>query len=136
MPHLVHGTAPVFTASDASTHSDLDRKTGLEVFVDMSVSETLFHLIVVGATPPAGGVQGRDGVLLAEASALQKRLRVPDKRFWYIKIKVRAIPPPAHVLSRSDWFPKLSLREISRSFLSDWRPDLNLVCLGRRCVLR
>ncbi|CAM9620876.1 unnamed protein product, partial [Laminaria digitata] len=69
---------------------DLDRKTGLEVFVDMSVSETLFHLIVVGATPPAGGVQGRDGVLLAEASALQKRLRVPDKRFWYIKIKALA----------------------------------------------
>lgn len=52
----------------------------------MSVSETLYHLIVVGAT---GGVEGRDGQqLLAEASALQKKLKVPDKRFWHIKIKV------------------------------------------------
>ena len=79
MPRLVHRAAPCLLLLDASTHSDLERKTGLEVFVDMSVSETLFHLIVVGATQPAGGVQGRDGALLAEASALQKRLRVPDK---------------------------------------------------------
>lgn len=50
----------------------------------MSVSETLFHLIVVGATQPLGG---RDG-LVAEASAVQKKLKVPDKRFWHIKIKV------------------------------------------------
>lgn len=54
----------------------------------MSVSETLYHLIVVGATQPAGG-HGRDG-LVAEATALQKRLNVPDKRFWHIKVKVRA----------------------------------------------
>ncbi|CAM9915708.1 unnamed protein product [Ectocarpus sp. 4 AP-2014] len=67
---------------------DLERKTGLDVFVDMSVSETLYHLIVVGAT---GGVEGRDGQqLLAEASALQKKLKVPDKRFWHIKIKALA----------------------------------------------
>lgn len=65
---------------------ELERKTGLEVFVDMSVSETLYHLIFVGATQPGGG-QGRDG-LIGEASVLQKRLKVPDKRFWHIKIKV------------------------------------------------
>lgn len=91
--HLLHG-AGACVAVDAPAHSDLDRKTGLEVFVDMSVSETLFHLIVVGATPPAGGVQSRDGNHLAEASALQKKLRVPDKRFWHIKIKVRVMQPP------------------------------------------
>lgn len=71
---------------------DLERKTGLEVFVDMSVSETLYHLIEVGAS---GGVQqgqhGLDGPqMMAEATALQKRLKVPDKRFWHIKIKVCA----------------------------------------------
>lgn len=55
----------------------------------MSVSETLYHLIVVGAT---GGVEGRGGQeLLAEASALQKKLKVPDKRFWHIKIKVNKL---------------------------------------------
>lgn len=57
------------------------------MFVDMSLSETLYHLIVVGATQPGGGNK-RDG-LVAEASALQKRFRVPDKRFWHIKIKVK-----------------------------------------------
>ena len=76
------------------TFRDLERKTGLDVFVDMSVSETLYHLIVVGAS---GGVQqgqhGLDGPqMMAEATALQKRLKVPDKRFWHIKIKVRCGP--------------------------------------------
>lgn len=52
----------------------------------MSVSETLYHLIEVGATQSAGG-QGKDG-LIAEASSLQRALKVPDKRFWHIKIKV------------------------------------------------
>eukprot|EP00752_Nemacystus_decipiens_P002885 g2684.t1 len=71
---------------------DLERKTGLDVFVDMSVSETLYHLIVVAAS---GGVQqgkhGLDGPqMMAEATALQKRLKVPDKRFWHIKIKALA----------------------------------------------
>lgn len=82
--------------------SDLNRKTGLEVFVDMSVSETLYHLIVVGATQ-AGGGHGRDG-LIAEASTLQKRLRVPDKRFWHIKIKVRA------ELGREIWVLTIAVR--------------------------
>ena len=105
----------MFVASDASTRRDLERKTGLEVFVDMSVSETLFHLIVVGATPSAGGVQGRDGALLAEASALQKRLRVPDKRFWHIKIRVRDIPPPLPP------HPPPSLHDIPGIYRFGWR---------------
>lgn len=82
--------------------SELERKTGLDVFVDMSVSETLYHLIVVGATQPGGG-HGRDG-LMAEASTLQKRLKIPDKRFWHIKIKVRSIPYDAVVVTFSSLF--------------------------------
>lgn len=80
---------PKIDNNDADVCRDLERKTGLEVFVDMSVSETLYHLIVVGAS---GGVQqGLDGPqMMAEATALQKRLKVPDKRFWHIKIKVRS----------------------------------------------
>lgn len=50
------------------------------------MSETLYHLIEVGATQSGGG-QEKDG-FITEASSLQRALKVPDKRFWYIKIKV------------------------------------------------
>ncbi|CAM9451824.1 unnamed protein product [Discosporangium mesarthrocarpum] len=68
---------------------DLEQKTGLPVFIDLSVSETIYHLISIAATQPAGGaVDG--GSLMGEAAQLQKRLRVPDKRFWHLKIKALA----------------------------------------------
>ncbi|CAM9893714.1 unnamed protein product, partial [Sphacelaria rigidula] len=95
----------------------LERKTGLDVFVDMSLSETLYHLIVVGATQP-GGSKKRDG-LVAEASSLQKRFRVPDKRFWHIKIKALA--------SVGDW-------EALRKFSNDKKSPIGYKPFALACM--
>ena len=55
------------------------------MFADLSVSGTLHELLVLGAAHPTE----RPGLLL-EAAKLQARFKVPDKRFWQVKVKALA----------------------------------------------
>jgi vacuolar protein sorting-associated protein 16 len=56
------------------------------VFVDLSVSETLHNLTVLASTHPTEKAN-----LLNELTKIQKQFKVPDKRFWHVKVRALAM---------------------------------------------
>ncbi|CAM9293597.1 unnamed protein product [Phaeothamnion confervicola] len=68
---------------------ELERRTGLPVFVDMSLADTLYHVVSVAATRDAPAT-ATAAALMPEAARLQRKFRVPDKRFWNIKVRALA----------------------------------------------
>jgi hypothetical protein len=52
------------------------------VFVDLSVSETLHNLIILAASHPTEKAN-----LLGELGKIQKIFKVPDKRFYHVKVR-------------------------------------------------
>lgn len=73
--------------------SELEFKFGVTCFFDMSVSETIYNLIALGATQCAHAT-----ALLADAGKIQKRFKVPDRRFLHIKVKAFAASGQWHAL--------------------------------------
>jgi len=65
--------------------SDLEQKYGVACFFDMSVSETLYNLIALGATQHM-----YTSKLTTDISKLQNQFKMPDRRFLHIKIKALA----------------------------------------------
>lgn len=55
-------------------------------FVDLSVSETLHNLTVLASTHPKEKAN-----LLGELGKIQKQFKVPDKRFWHVKVRALAM---------------------------------------------
>ena len=70
--------------------SALEKRTGKNenVFVGLSVSETIYNLIVLASDtlPPSL----TPSLLLAEAGRVAKKFKVPEKRFWHLKINALA----------------------------------------------
>jgi len=70
--------------------SALEKRTGKNenVFVGLSVSETIYNLIVLASDtlPPSL----TPSLLLAEAGRVAKNFKVPEKRFWHLKINALA----------------------------------------------
>jgi hypothetical protein len=65
--------------------TELEQKYGVACFFDMSVSETLYNLIALGATQHM-----YTSKLTTDISKLQNRFKMPDRRFLHIKIKALA----------------------------------------------
>lgn len=65
--------------------SNLETKYGIACFFDMSINETLHNLIVLGATH-----QNHVASLFSDANKLQRRFRVPERRFAHTKVKALA----------------------------------------------
>jgi hypothetical protein len=65
--------------------SDLEQRYGVACFFDMSVSETLYNLVALGATQHV-----HISKLSSDANKLQNKFKVPDRRFLQIKIKALA----------------------------------------------
>jgi len=60
--------------------------TGSRVeLVDLSVSETMYTLLTMAGDHPTERAN-----LLGEANKLQKQCKVPDKRFWHVKVRALA----------------------------------------------
>lgn len=55
-------------------------------FLDLSVSKTIHQLLVLAKSHP-----GHRNELFGEASKLQKQFKVPDKRFWHVKVRSLAM---------------------------------------------
>lgn len=65
--------------------SDLEMKFGSWCFFDMSLSETVYNLIVLCSTQ-----QKRAPDLLSDANRLRRRFKIPDRRFSYLKLTALA----------------------------------------------
>lgn len=65
--------------------SDLENKYGIACFFDMSINETLHNLIVLGAT-----LQNHTTSLASDGNRLQRRFRIPERRFAHLKVKALA----------------------------------------------
>lgn len=61
---------------------ELERKYDQDVFLDMSVSETINNLFVLG-----GQLPDLQTSAFADAARLMKVFKVPEKRFWHLKVK-------------------------------------------------
>jgi hypothetical protein len=55
-------------------------------FLDLSVSKTIHNLLVLAKAHP-----GHRNDLFGEASRAQKQFKVPDKRFWHVKVRSLAM---------------------------------------------
>lgn len=64
---------------------ELERKYNQNVFLDMSVSETINNLIVLGGKHPE-----LQKSALVDATRLSKLFKVPEKRFWHLKVRALA----------------------------------------------
>jgi len=73
--------------------SDLELKFRVTCFFDMSLSETLYNLIALGSTQHSHAT-----ALLLDANRIQKRFKVPDRRFSHIKVKALAASGQWHAL--------------------------------------
>jgi hypothetical protein len=73
--------------------SELELKFGVACFFDMSVSETLYNLIALCSSQRSHAM-----ALLLDANRIQKRFKVPDRRFSHIKIKALAASGQWHAL--------------------------------------
>ena len=65
--------------------TELEHRFGVACFVDMSVTETLYNLVALGATQTANSV-----ALQQDAIRVQRRFRVPEGRFAHVKVKALA----------------------------------------------
>lgn len=93
---------------------ELELKFGVTCFVDMSVSETIYNLIALGAT------QCRHAAtLLLDASRVQKRFKVPDHRFLHIRVKALA--------ASGQW-------QALKSFAGEKKPIIGYAPFVRVCV--
>jgi hypothetical protein len=73
-------------AAQAALEKKYGALTGARVeLVDLSVSETLYALVRLAGDHPAERAN-----LLGEANKLQKQCKVPEKRFWHVKVCVQA----------------------------------------------
>ena len=64
---------------------EFERRFSVRCFMDMSASETLYNLVALGATQPSH-VPG----LQTESVKLQRRFKIPDKRYYVLKIRALA----------------------------------------------
>jgi hypothetical protein len=55
-------------------------------FLDLPVSKTIHNLLVLAKSHPA-----RRAELFGEATRIQKQFKVPDKRFWHVKVRSLAM---------------------------------------------
>lgn len=82
----------LFQAKQTEEHLDLlqmqidfENRFQVACFLDMSVAETIYNLIALGASRDTIAV-----LLQAEALKVQRRFKVPDRRFCHIKVKALA----------------------------------------------
>jgi len=73
--------------------SDLEKKYGTGCFFDMSLSETVYNLIVLCSTQQKRAVD-----LLSDANRLRRRFKIPDRRFSYLKLTALAASGQWHAL--------------------------------------
>jgi hypothetical protein len=81
-----------FQAKQTEEHLDLlemqiefEARYGVACFLDMSVTESIYNLIALGASQTSLGT-----TLQSDALRVQRRFRVPDRRFCHIKVKALA----------------------------------------------
>ncbi|KAK7237096.1 vacuolar protein sorting (Vps) complex subunit [Aureococcus anophagefferens] len=81
-----------FQAKQTEEHLDLletqiefEARYGVACFLDMSVTESIYNLIALGASQTSLGT-----TLQSDALRIQRRFRVPDRRFCHIKVKALA----------------------------------------------
>lgn len=65
--------------------SELENRLGVSCFLDMSVTETIYNLIALGATQLQHAA-----ALQSDALKIQRRFKVSDLRFSHIKVKALA----------------------------------------------
>jgi len=94
----------------------LEAKFKTRCFVDMSVSETIFNLFALGH-------EGKDTStrkeLFQEADRIQKHFKVPDRRFWHVKVKA---------LARSGQWKEL------KQFANQKKPPIGFAPFARACM--
>ena len=73
--------------------SDLEKKYGTGCFFDMSLSETVYNLIVLCSTQQKRAVD-----LLSDTNRLRRRFKIPDRRFSYLKLTALAASGQWHAL--------------------------------------
>eukprot|EP00632_Arachnochrysis_sp_CCMP2950_P003156 CAMPEP_0185720820 /NCGR_PEP_ID=MMETSP1164-20130828/50307_1 /TAXON_ID=1104430 /ORGANISM="Chrysoreinhardia sp, Strain CCMP2950" /LENGTH=852 /DNA_ID=CAMNT_0028388481 /DNA_START=177 /DNA_END=2735 /DNA_ORIENTATION=+ len=68
-----------------SMQTEYEHRFGVSCFVGMSVTETLYNLVALGSSQleTASSLQ-------LEAFKMQRRFKIPDRRFYYVKIRALA----------------------------------------------
>mmetsp|Transcript_3473 Transcript_3473/g.11407 ORF Transcript_3473/g.11407 Transcript_3473/m.11407 type:complete len:796 (-) Transcript_3473:1527-3914(-) len=65
--------------------SEFERRFNVRCFMDMSASETVYNLVALGASQPSDVP-----ALQTEGMKLQRRFKIPEKRYYSLKIRALA----------------------------------------------
>ena len=106
-----------------ATQRALEQRFGLsseeEALADSSVSDTMFELIALAARRPHDA-----GELMAEAAKLQKKFKIPDRRFWHVRIRALATSGQFDIMRRfaSETKPPVGYRPFIKACLAHGQP--------------